>query len=318
MSREHDLIIASLVQSATAPGAAAKLKELNLTPAAVQQLIKHISQIPAFKRNIAQRMDTDNRLEVLDLETERLVFLHIPKCGGTTLHNMLVNWYGSQKMHPERHNGLYFYSARDLASKTLFSGHYDYYATQLIPGSPRLITFLRDPRSRLISLYNFHRSHRTEVIERFNLTLAKWATENDIDAYFADERVRAHPAINNSIARHLSNQPQLGRASGDVTASDVPIETLRDQAIANLERFDFVGLMEDYDASIIRLTTLLGRKLPQQISRARDFETLIEHDPNMRKIDKQVPSDRTHALLDDLVREDEAVYTFAKTLHAPS
>lgn len=314
MSSEYDMVIASLMQSAHAPGAAEKLKQYNLPPGAAQDVIKHLSQIPAFKRNLAERMDMGEAPDVVGLNTERLVFLHIPKCGGTTLHNMLVDWYGQENMHQERHNGLYYYSARDLATKTLFSGHYDYYATQLVPGSPRLITFLRDPRSRLISLYHFHRSHREELIERYNLTLARWANENNIDDYFANEQVRAHPAINNSITRHLSNQPQLGRASGDIEAGGIPVEVLRDQAIANLANFDFVGMMEDYDTSITRLTTLLGKPAPEEIGRARNFETLIETDPNMKKIDKQTPTDKTHALLDDLVREDEAVYDFAKTL----
>ena len=239
-----------------------------------------------------------------DLEAERLVFLHIPKCGGTTLHNMLVDWYGARNMHPERHNGLYFYSARHLAAKTLFSGHYDYYATRLVPGTPKVITFLRDPRSRLVSLYNFHRSHRDDLIERFNLTLARWANMYDIDEYFADPKVRAHPAINNSIARHLSNQPQLGRASGNVQAGGTPVEVLRDQAIANLANFDFVGLMEDYDASIARLAALLDKPLPDT----------IDTDPNMKKIEKQRASEKTHALMDELVQEDEAVYGFARQL----
>lgn len=318
MSREQDMVIASLMHSTNAPGAAAKLKQFNLEPAAVRQIIKHLSLIPAFKRNLIEQMDMGPGPDVVNLDIERLVFLHIPKCGGTTLHNMLVEWYGQPNMHPERHNGLYYYSARDLASKTLFSGHYDYYSTQLVPGTPRLITFLRDPRSRLISLYHFHRSHREELIERFDLTLARWANQYDIDEYFANEQVRTHPAINNSIARHLSNQPQLGRTAGDTDAGDIPVEVLRDQAIANLATFDFVGLMEDYDASIARLTTILSKHAPEQIERARNFETLIENNPNMKRIEKQTPTDKTHSLLDDLVREDETVYSFARTLFGPA
>tara|TARA_R110002020_G_scaffold236875_3_gene449139 strand:- start:283 stop:1239 length:957 start_codon:yes stop_codon:yes gene_type:complete len=314
MSRELDTVIAALLHATDAPGAAPKLEQLELSPDGARQIIRHLTQIPAFKRNFVEQMDRGPVPDVVDLDRERLVFLHIPKCGGTTLHDMLVDWYGQPNMHPERHNGLYYYSARDLASKTLFSGHYDYYSTQLIPGATRLITFLRDPRSRLVSLYHFHRSHRDELIERYGLTLARWANQYDIDEYFANEQVRAHPAINNSIARHLSNQPQLGRAAGNVNAGGIPVEVLREQAIANLARFDFVGLMEDYEASIARLTGLLDKPAPEQIKRARGFETLIETDPNMKKIDKQTPTEKTHALLDDLVREDEAVYGSARTL----
>jgi hypothetical protein len=318
MSSEHDAVITALIQSATAPGAVAKLADLGMSPEAAQQIIRHLSHIPAFRRNLTERLDGGPTPDVAALEAKRLVFLHIPKCGGTTLHDMLVDWYGAENMHPERHNGLYFYSARDLASKTLFSGHYDYYATQLVPGRRRVITFLRDPRSRLISLYNFHRSHRDDLIERFNLTLARWANLYDIDAYFANPQVRAHPAINNSITRHLSNQPQLGRASGNVEAGGKAVEVLREQAMKNLEKCDFVGLMEEYVTSIQRLADLLGKPVPQTIGRARDFDTLIATDPNMKKIDKQQASAETHALMDDLVREDEAVYRHARKLFKKS
>ena len=310
MSREHQNVIAALISSAHAPGAVSKLAELDMTPKAAQQIINHLSQIPAFNRNLRDRMDEGDTPVMAGLKAERLVFLHIPKCGGTTLHDMLVGWYGAENTHPERHNGLYFYSGRDLASKTLFSGHYDYYGTQMVPGNPRLITFLRDPRSRLVSLYNFHRSHRDDLIAKFNLTLARWANMYDIDDYFANPEVRAHPAINNTIARHFSSRTQLGNVSID----DTPLEVLRDQSIENLAKFDLVGLMESYDAGVNALCTLLGKQPPEVIGKARNFETLIETDPNMKKIDKQHPTDKTLALMDDLVREDEAIYQFAKVL----
>lgn len=313
MIRDHDSAIAALMQSTNAPGAKAKLQELGMTASEAQQIIKHLSVIPAFQRNLAARLDQGPTPPLADLESERLVFLHIPKCGGTTLHDMLVDWYGADQMHPERHNGLYFYAARNLASKTLFSGHYDYYGTQLVPGPKRMITFLRNPRSRLISLYNFHRSHRDDLIERYNLTLARWANMYDINEYFANPQVRAHPAVNNTMARHFSNQPQLG----NVTA-DLPIQVLRDQSIVNLSRFDFIGLIEKYDTSIKRLATMLGQTPPETIKKARNFTTLIETDPNMKPIEKQVADEKTHQLMHDLVREDEAIYAHAQTLFGAS
>lgn len=314
MSSDYDAVIASLMQSAEAPDAADKLRELQIDPETVQHLIKHLSQIPGVKPNPSPYLDVGPVHDVVDLDSERAVFMHIPRCGGSTLHNILVNWYGPVNLHSDRVNGLYYYSARNLASKKLFSGHYDYYATQLVPGNPRLMVFLRDPRDRLISLYHIHRAHREELIERRNLVLARWANQYDINEYFAHPEVRAHPAINNAITRHLSSQPQLGQALGNVDGAHLPIEVLRDQAIGNLANFDFIGLMQHYDISVARLAKLLGKQVPAKIAHERNFDTLIETDPNMKRIDRQIPNAKTHALLDELVCEDEIVYEFAVQL----
>jgi hypothetical protein len=314
MNLENKKVVNALIKATSAPGAIAKLKALKMSPEAAADIIRHVSTIPAFTRNLGQGTGVNGTRRLQPLNAERLVFLHLPKCGGTTLHNMLVDWYGPANMHPERFNGLYQSSVQDLASKTLFSGHYDYYSTQLVPGNPRLITFLRDPRSRLVSLYHFHRSHREDHIEKHGLKLARWANAYDIDEYFANPEVRAHPGINNTITRNLSSQPLVGPNSVDVNLNETPIEVLREQATANLARFDFVGFIEDYDASIARLTKILNRPIPKTIERARNFATLDETSPHMKKIDKQEPSAKTHALMSDLVHEDEIVYQFAKKL----
>lgn len=315
MSREQNHVIDSLIAATDAPGAKPKLNQLNITPEQAKNLILHVSRLPTFAHSLNNLIDQKYAGALQPLDVERLVFLHIPKCGGTTLHNMLVDWQGENAQHPERHNNLYFYSARDLASKTLFSGHYDYYSTTLIPGPRKMITFLRDPRSRLVSLYNFHRSHREEIIERYNLSLARWANMYDIDEYFANPVVRAHPAVNNAMARYFSDQPQLGAHAGNVAAGDTPVEVLCDQAKRNLRKFDFIGLVEDYDNSIQRLAHILGQTVPEKIEKARNFKTLMETDPHMKQIEEQSATEETQRLMDDIVKQDEIVYDFAKSIY---
>ncbi|MBN9889819.1 sulfotransferase family 2 domain-containing protein [Salipiger abyssi] len=259
-----------------------------------------------------------NGNDIGPVDVERVVYLHIPKCGGTTLHALLAAWYGAGTVHPERLNRLNRYSAAAMTPYRVFSGHYDYYSTCLIPGQRRLVSFLRDPRDRLISLYHFHRAHRPEFVEQQNLVLARWAVRLDIDAYFANETVRAHLAVNNSIARHFSDVPQFGHLwNGAPDPRQDDISLMRDQALKNLARFDFVGFMSDYDASVARLAELLGKPPVAQIEAKQTLEGLMQDNPNMRRIEKQTPSAETLSQMEELVIHDRTVYDAARERFAP-
>jgi len=50
-----------------------------------------------------------------DLEEEKIVFLHLPKTGGTTLHHLLIEGRSDEEVCPERHNGLHSFTAGELA-----------------------------------------------------------------------------------------------------------------------------------------------------------------------------------------------------------
>lgn len=252
-----------------------------------------------------------HRIGLRPLAEEKVVFLHLPKCGGTTLHALLQAWYGADLVHQERFNGLYRATAADLAAHCVFSGHYDYYSTTLVPGAPRRITFLRDPLARLVSLYNFHRAHTPEIIEQQNLTLVRWAHQFDIDTYFARPEVRAHAAINNSMVRYLSNEPQVPYAGGP---HETRLDVLYEQAAENLSRFDFVGFMDDYDASVARLARILGKPPVETVEKRQVLDDLMERSNGMRRIEKQTPSPETVDRIEELIEYDRLLYDGAREI----
>ena len=247
---------------------------------------------------------------------DRVVFLHIPKCGGTTLHNMLQQWFSPENVHPERFNGLYGYTGASLASSLVFSGHYDFYSTTLVPGPKKMISFLRDPLDRLVSLYNFHRAHSPSIIERNNLTLPRWANEHDIDAYFSHPTIRTHPAINNSIVRYFSDIPQVAASQKRAELQDLTLDDMLEQALRNLESFAFVGFMDQYDADMDRLADTLNRDRPGVLRKHQVLDDLMETNPDMQKIKKQKPTDASRETMEDLVAYDRLFYARARELFA--
>ncbi|KIT15148.1 Sulfotransferase family protein [Jannaschia aquimarina] len=253
-----------------------------------------------------------------DMSERRVIYLHIPKCGGTTMHGLLTQWYGKENVHSERFNRLYHAPAADLAHSLVFSGHYDFYSTQFVPGNTFRLSFLRDPMERLISLYHFHRAHSPEIVERNNLVLARWAQENDIDAYFSDERVRAHASIDNTMARHFSNIPQVPHAGlGDISDRHASIEQMYVQAKANIELFDLVGFMDLYDESVGLLADMLNKPTIDEIRSEQVLDDLMERGVGIRRIERQSPSKAILEQMEELVSYDRKVYDAAERVFRP-
>ena len=59
-----------------------------------------------------------NRSTLTELHRPRLVFLHIEKCGGTTLHALLAAHFDADRICPERHDGLGDWTVNELAPTT--------------------------------------------------------------------------------------------------------------------------------------------------------------------------------------------------------
>jgi len=247
-------------------------------------------------------------------DAQRVVFLHVPKCGGTTLHHILGEWFGPHNVHPERFNELYSYTGAQLATSLVFSGHYDYYATTLIPGPKQLISFLRDPAERLVSLYNFHRAHTAEMIAENNLLLPRWANQYDIDDYFSRPEIRAHPAINNMIVRVFSGIPQTTPSLISAPLRTGTLDDMLEQALESLERFAFVGFMDTYDADVVRLGAVLQRDPPADVGRHQVLDDMMEAGIGMRKIEKQRPSAQCRDSIEELIQYDRKFYARAQEL----
>lgn len=255
-------------------------------------------------------------LDLQPCDAQKVVFLHVPKCGGTTLHDILGQWYGAQNLHPERFNELYSYTGGQLASSRVFSGHYDYYATTLIPGPRTLISFLRDPAERLVSLYNFHRAHTADIIKQGNLLLPQWANTYDIATYFAQDEIRSHPAINNMIVRVFSNVPQTTPGTISAPLRETDMDEMLEQALANLEKFAFVGFLDSYDSDVSRLADMLGKPRLDDTPKQQVLDTLMEGGGDMKKIEKQRPNAACMDRIEEIIAYDRKFYARARELFA--
>lgn len=257
---------------------------------------------------------TDPR--ALDPDTPRVVLLHLPKTGGTSLHRMLLPHFATEEVCPERWNGLGRIPFGEIAAYRYFSGHFDWASCQLLPGRrKRIITMLREPKARLVSLYWFQRAHQPDVIAAEGLDLAELAQRHDIVEFFSQPQVRAHCAIDNAMTRALAGRIQPGRWEAVTGWNDpMPVEprSMLAGAIAHLDGLHAFGVLEDQALSIACLFERLELPAPARIEDANHLDEVMHSNPGLRSVERSDPGPALDEVLADLVRLDEPLWQHAR------
>ena len=258
------------------------------------------------------------RVEPVDLFRPKIALLHIEKCGGTSLRTMLVAHRPACRVCPEAFNGLTDWTASELAAYDLFAGHFDLTVCQILPGPTRIVTMLREPKARLLSLFNFWKAHRPQPA--FNdRTLVGLAQRHTAAAFFSHPAVIEHPSIRDAIVGQLTRRvpsPILADGFQRLLPDDPilaePTRALDDawHALKNLAGF---GLVEAFEASRLLLNHQLGLAMqPAPPQQALQTLTSPMLDENRLTPEKLTPT--LAALLEGLTPLDRALYTQAASL----
>ncbi len=247
---------------------------------------------------------------LVELNQPRLVFVHIEKCAGTTLHAMLEPHFPADRICPERRDQLGDWTVNELARYSLFSGHFDLACCRSIPGPLRLLTMLREPKSRLLSLYYFWKSHRPHP-QRDLYDLLRLARACSVEEFFGHPAVVRHWSIRNAITG------QMTRTTSTMLSSDALI--MREPAAAlelawrALQGFAGFGIVERFDASRLLFNQVLGLRM-QPVAPRQVLGELVRGDGEFVAVPREPASERLDALLDPLTDLDRVLYDRARAL----
>lgn len=187
-----------------------------------------------------------------------IFFCHIPKTGGVALRYYFQNQYAVQKICPT-YDWRKFLQAEPsgLSQYSLFQGHYPLDLARFLPTAQR-IAFLREPVARTVSLLmhirrdsNFHPLHHVA----FGKTIEQMLDVPELLVQIANQQTaylgsRMMVPASDIAAKSVV---EFGSDVGEVlTEPDINL------AIENLRQLDFLGLTEQMDESLWRLSDRYG------------------------------------------------------------
>jgi Sulfotransferase family len=240
---------------------------------------------------------------------QKVVFLHIPKTAGTSFHLLLTQYFGEQETCPIRNRQLDQVGDSLLSSYRLFSGHYFFNQIERIPAPRKLVTILREPRNRLISLYNFHRSFRWDrisSIEELGYDSPRYAKELSFAEYLRCTEYSVRMNTDNAITRYLVGLNFVD-SNGQWTISE---DSALNIALTHLQIFDGIGLVEKIHQTLRMFEAILGFSFPDQMPVHNDFASLSPTG-GFENVEGAVIDDDAENELDRSTRIDQQVYTWA-------
>jgi hypothetical protein len=200
------------------------------------------------------------------LSKSRSCFLHVQKSGGSSVISQLKSTLGAAHVF-HANESRYQQAPLDVlvAQYPVVAGHFSF---AQIPddlfANTFFFTFLRDPIDRALSHYYYYRTQPETCAGDGRIAMAR---ELDLESFVDTLADRPSPWSN----------WQTFLFSG-ATDAEQPAADLLASALRNLERLDFVGVHDDFDAGLHRLFQMRGWSTDAVAPRVNVTESRLRHD----------------------------------------
>ncbi len=235
--------------------------------------------------------------------TRRVVFIHIPKCAGSS-----INWHFKKNFGSARSGRTQMLNAirvlrtgerpseDALRSAKFVAGHCGWDDVSKLSDSHFCFTVLRDPVERTLSFYDFCRNHVSEKSAPFfpiqaaqNLSFEDFCTSDDPSIRMFVDNVQARTLASN-YTRLYDDQPK-------------DWETLAEH---HLRALDFVTVSEKLDAHLPILCARIGLRAPRRT---------VRRNVRIQKEKRDLPSPEVAAeMMGERMAADQRLYNIAVDL----
>lgn len=239
----------------------------------------------------------------------KLVFLHIPKCAGTSVHSALSASFDRSEIFPRYGHDLQNEQLGELRRYRYLAGHFSMYGVQRVPSPKWTLTVLREPKSRVLSLYYFWRSFTDAHIAAKDLKGPRMAKTMGLLEFLTSKDPFILHNIRNTQCRSLVGPMHVNPPSEPYNSG-----WLVEVAFGNLVRFNYVGFAETLDddlKEICRRFVLVPSETTPRVNAFGDM------DPNVSEAVRKEPmTPDIEAALAEHVRLDTALYERAFAVRA--
>jgi hypothetical protein len=239
-----------------------------------------------------------------------IVFLHVPKTAGQTVHNALVRAVGEENVSPVRvHTQVKTSEEQFPRGYQLYSGHLDWDAISTVQNPRFVFSILRDPRERIASFY-FYLLREAKTLSESQLALPQNAGKQavlsrSIDDYFfgGDDAWKAFvdDHYNNFYCRYFG-QKRIRPGSG---YNRLPARRKLRMALRNLKHIDWIYSVDGLDRLEQDLHALYGFQL-DLVGRKDNSSALAAETSRWDMLIDRFESDQARARIEDYVDLDHA------------
>jgi hypothetical protein len=239
-----------------------------------------------------------------------LVFVHLEKTGGTTLRDILAAQFEEDRVCPGPNNPIYSFPVAELAHYDFFAGHFDLDSVRYIPRrNIATVSLFREPRSRLLSWYRFHKSHPPQGEHAAN-RLVVLANQFSVEDFFELDEVRASAlacnryllAFGRSFAWYEHRRKWLSVDELDSALLDAK------NAIRSLTA---LGITEKFDLSVRYICKTLDLSPPSAIRSVNVTDDMPKRLSGFRRVEPVQITPRLANALDEITSYDQEIYRFA-------
>ena len=247
----------------------------------------------------------------LSIEREAVVFIHMPKTGGTTLRALLAGQFPADRVCPVREDKLHLLSVAELGQYDFFAGHFDRSSICFIPRKEtKTVVLFREPRARLISYYRFLRAHpnRDEFADDICIRLAHELTAEE---FFEYPPMRKLFLVDNHYLIALGASLSWYERKLGLPLSKEEISRALEEAKRLIRTTTAIGITERFDQSVELICKALHLQKPPSIAPLHVTSNFVDLDTRFRRVEPVTMTRRLASALDELTVYDEELYRFA-------
>jgi hypothetical protein len=246
-----------------------------------------------------------------------IAFLHMEKTAGISLAKLLTDRFHPAQIDPDPHRTLPPHLFTPFAGRpaaairrhALLYGHYDLPSLRQLDAGRIIVTMLRDPVARILSLYYYWRSIDLSALRgSVSFPAVAMAHRCGLLEFLSADAPVLRDHIDNIYVRRLTGLYSADARSDRVT--DAPNLALS-AALKGLRKIDFVGVTEAMAPSVAALGAFLGFTPPAAIPRVNMAVTNAAAGGVFRTVEREALTPAHWRHLARLTRLDAVVYRAA-------